>query len=67
MDKDGKALYKLMNNAIHGKVMKNLRNRINVKLVNNEKDYLKCASKPTYMSHKIVGNNLVAIRKNKLH
>ena len=46
--------------------MKNLRNRINVKLVNNEKDYLKCASKPTYMSRKIVHNNLVAIRKSKL-
>ena len=37
-------------------------NRINIKLVNNEKDYLKCTSKPSYMSHK----NLVAIRKSKL-
>ena len=64
--KDGKALYKLMNNAIYGKAMENLRNRIDVKLVNNEKDYLKCTSKPTYMSHKIFDNNLVAIRKNKL-
>ena len=26
--------------------MENLRNRINVKLVNKEKDYLKCTSKP---------------------
>ena len=65
-DKDGKALYKLMNNAIYGKAMENLRNRIDVKLVNNEKDYLKCTSKPTYMSHKIFDNNLVAIRKDKL-
>ena len=31
-----------MNNAIHGKTMESLRNRINVKLVNNKKDYLKC-------------------------
>ena len=65
-DKDGKALYKLMNNAIYGEKMKNLRNRIDVKLVNNEKDYLKCTSKPSYMSHKISDNNLVAIRKRKL-
>ena len=46
--------------------MEKLRNRINVKLVNNEKDYLKCTSKPICMSHKIFENNLVAIRKNKL-
>ena len=55
-----------MNNAIYGKTMENLRNRIDVKLVNNEKDYLKCISKPSYMPRKIFGNNLVAIRKNKL-
>ena len=39
-EKDGKALYTLINNAIYGKAIKNLRNRISVQLVNNEKDYL---------------------------
>ena len=34
-----------MNNAIFGKIMENLKNIINVKLVNNEKDYLKYAIK----------------------
>ena len=48
------------------KTMENLRNTISVKLVNNEKDYLKCTSKPSYMSHKIFDNNLVTIRKSKL-
>ena len=38
-----------MNNAIYGKTMENLRNRIVVKLANNEKNYLKCTSKPSYM------------------
>ena len=33
--------------------MKYLRNRIDVKLVNNDKDYLKCTSKPSYMSIRI--------------
>ena len=33
--------------------MKNLGNRIDVRPVNNEKDYLKWTSKPSSMSHKI--------------
>ena len=48
------------------KTMENLRNTVSVKLVNNENDYLKCTSKPSYMSHKIFHIPLVAIRKSKL-
>ena len=55
-----------MNSAIYGKTMENIRNRIDVKLVNNKKYYLKCTLKPSYISHKIFDNNLVAIRKSKL-
>ena len=65
-DKDGKKLYKLMNNPAYGKTTENLRNRIDVKIVSNKKDYLKWASKPSYMSHKIFDNDLVAIRKSKV-
>ena len=43
-----------------------MRNRIDVNLVNNEKDYLKYTSKPSYRSHKIFENNLVAIQKSKV-
>ena len=46
--------------------MESLRNRIDAKLVNNEKYYLKCTSKPSCMSHKIFANNLIALRKSKL-
>ena len=55
-----------MNNAVCGKTMENIRNRFDAKLVSNKKDYLKWTSKPTYMSHKIFDNDLVAIRKNKV-
>ena len=61
-DKDRKALHKLMNNAIYGKTMENLRNGIHVEIVKNKKDFLKCKSKPSYMPQKIFDNNLVAIR-----
>ena len=46
--------------------MENVRSRINVKLVNNKKVYLKCISKPSYMSHKVFDNSLVGVRKNKV-
>ena len=65
-DKNGKVLYRLMNNNIYGKTIENLRNKIDVKLVDNEKDYVKYTSKPSYMSHQIFDNNLVAIRKTKV-
>ena len=38
------------------KTMENLRNRINVKLVINEKGYLKLTSRPSYMLPKMFDN-----------
>ena len=58
-DKDGKALHKLVINAVYRKIMENLRNRIDVKLVSKKKDYLKWTSKWSYMSHKIFDNDLM--------
>ena len=55
-----------MNKGVYGKTMKNLRNRINAKLVSNKKDYLKWTSKPSCMSHKTFDNDLVAIHKSKV-
>ena len=40
-DKDRKALHKLMKDAVYGKKMEKLRNRIDVRLTSKEKDYLK--------------------------
>ena len=59
-------LTKMEKCCTNGKTMENLRNKIHVKLISNKKDYLTWTSKPSYMSHKIVDNDLVAIRKNKV-
>ena len=55
-----------MNNAVYGKTMENVRNRIAVKLVSNKKGYLKWTSNPNYMSNKMFENDLVGIGKSKL-
>ena len=45
--------------------MENLWKRINVRLVNNAKDYKKYVSKPSFISRKIFSKDLVAIHKIK--
>ena len=45
--------------------MENLRKRINVILVTNEKCFLKYTSKPRHISHKIFGKNYDAIHEIK--
>ena len=54
-----------MNDRVFGKTMENLRKRINVKLVNNAKDYLRYISKPSFASQKIVSKNFVLIHEIK--
>ena len=44
--------FKLMINSVYGKTMKNLRKRINMRLVANQKDFLKYTSKPTHITLK---------------
>jgi len=60
-----KDFFKLMNNAVCGKTMENVRKRVDVKLVTDEKEHIKLASKPTYVSSKIFNKNLVAVHNIK--
>ena len=55
-----------MNNAVYGKTMENMRKRVKIRVVKNEKDAIKYTSKPTYVNHKIYGEKLVAIHEKKI-
>ena len=54
-----------MNNSVYGKTMENLRKRMNVRLVNNKKDFLKYTSRPTYITHKLFGKDYATIHEIK--
>ena len=53
--------FKLMINSVYGKSMENIRKRINVRVVNDSKRYLKCVNKLNFISQKIFDKNFVAI------
>ena len=55
-----------MNNSVFGKTMQNLRKRVDVRLVTNEKKLDKLTAKPTYMSSKIFNENLMAAHNHPL-
>ena len=58
-------LTELMINSVYGITIENLRKRVNVRLVNNETDFLKYTSRTTHITHKIFGKNYAAIHEIK--
>ena len=60
-----KDFFKLMNNSVFGKTMENIRNRVNVKLVNTDEKLKKLVAKPNYRSCKIFSENLVSVHMKK--
>lgn len=58
-----KDFFKLMNNAVFGKTMENMRNRVKIDLVTDAKTALKKIAKPQFEDCKIYSNNLVAIKQ----
>ena len=60
-----KDFFKLMNNSVFGKTMENIRNRVNIKLVNDRKKAEKLSAKPNFTHCNIFSENLVAIHVKK--
>jgi hypothetical protein len=64
-----KDFYKLMNNAVFGKTMKNLRKRVNVMLVSDKTKLIKLTTRPSFDSFRIFSEDLAAVsmKKTKLY
>ena len=61
-----KDFYKLMNNSVFGKTMENIRKHRNIKLVNNEDEYLQNVMKPNFKSGTLLGPELMGCEMGKV-
>ena len=61
-----KDFFKLMNNSVFGKTMENIRNRVDVKLVNTKEKLRKLVANPNFRSRKIFSENLVSVHMKKI-
>ena len=63
-----KDFFKLMNNAVFGKTMENVRKHRDIKLVTTDKRRNQLASEPNYHTAKYFSENVIAIeiKKKKL-
>ena len=61
-----KDFFKLMNNAVFGKMMENIRKHRNIKLIMNRESYLKTVMKPNFKSGVLFGENLMGCEIGKI-
>ena len=61
-----KDFYKLMNNSGFGKTMESIRKHRNIKLVNDEEEYLKNVMKPNFKSGTLLGPDLMGCEMGKV-
>ena len=61
-----KDFFKLMNNSVFGTTMENIRNRVDIRLVNEEKQGEKLASRPTYEGKIIFDKSLAAVHMKRV-
>ena len=58
--------FKLLNNTVYGKTMKNMRKRIKIRIIKNSQDSIKYTSRPTCVNWKVFESNLAAIHEKKI-
>ena len=58
--------FKLLNNAVYGKTMENMRKRIRIRIVKNSQDFIRYTSRPACVNWKVFGNYLAAIHEKKI-
>ena len=61
-----KSHFELLNNAVYGKAMENMRKRIKIRVLKIFKDSIKYTSRPTCVNWKVFENNLAAIHEKKI-
>ena len=64
-DDFGKDLFKLMNNAVFGKTMENIRKHRDIKIVTTDKKRNKLISEPNYHTMNYISEDLSIIEMNK--
>ena len=60
-----KDMFKLMNNAVYGKTMENVRNHIDFELVSTQERIQKCINNPNYKGCHIINEELAGVEKTK--
>ena len=60
-----KDLFKLLNNAVYGKALENVRNQIDFALVNTPERFQKLVNKPSYKHRRIINESLVGVEKKR--
>ena len=61
-----KDIFKLINNSVFGKIMKNVRKHRDIKLVTTDKRRNQLVSEPSYHTTKYFSEDLLAIEKKKI-
>ena len=63
VNKLGKSFFKITNNSVFGKTIKNLKNKVNVKLVTDDRKFQKLLPHQVFFSQKTFNEYLVAVCK----